>query len=181
MLITQNGGRHHDRGRWWYHAGHLANGCIIESDKDMAFPIKDLSSTSLRSTYDAEFTYYIDDVNRIAAHMGIPWEKSKDTPFGTKFRYIGLNWDILDGIVSLPHNKREKYHTVILEWLSHTTHALDEVQSLYGKLLHSCHVIPARHAYITQLEIFMGNFHSLPFQPHIPPRGTHADLEWWLI
>jgi hypothetical protein len=112
--------------------------------------------------------------------MGIPWEKSKDTPFGTKFRYIGLNWDISEGTVSLPHDKREKYRTAILEWLSHTTHALDEVQSLYGKLLHSCHVIPAGRAYITRLENFTEKVHSSPFQPRTPPRGTHADLEWWL-
>ncbi len=26
----------------------------------------------------------------------------------------------------------------------------------------------------------MGNFHDTPFQPRTPPRGTHADLEWWL-
>jgi hypothetical protein len=163
MQITQNGGWHHDGGRWWYHAGHLADGRIIESDKDMAFPIKDLSGTSLRSTHDAELTYCIDNIDRIAALMGILWEKSKDTPFGTKFRYIGLNWDILEGTVSLSHDKREKYHTAILEWLLHITHVLDKVQSLYSKLLHSCQVIPARHAYTMWLEIFMGKFYSSPF------------------
>jgi hypothetical protein len=58
-------------------------------------------------------------------------------------------------------------------------HSLDEVQSLYGKLLHACHVIPAGRAYLTRLEIFMGNFHGSPFQPRTPPKGTHANLNWW--
>jgi hypothetical protein len=178
--IKQNGGRHHDGGRWWYHAGYLADGRIIECDEDMVFPLKDLSAESPRSTQDAQFTYCIDDVDRLAAHMGIPWEKSKDVPFGTEIRYIGLDWDISKGTVSLPHDKKEKYRTAITEWMSRPTHPLDEVQSLYGKLLHACHVIPAGRAYITWLEIFMGNFHTTPFQPRTPPRATHADLEWWL-
>ena len=84
MQILQNGGRHHDGGRWWYHAGYLADSHVVESDKDMASPIKDLSNTSPRPTQDAEFTYCIDDIDRIVSHLGIPWEKSKDTPFGTQ-------------------------------------------------------------------------------------------------
>ncbi len=42
-----------------------------------------------------------------------------------------------------------------------------------------CHVMPLGQAYLTRLEIFMGNFHDTPFQPCTPPRGTDADLDWW--
>ena len=178
--ITQNGGRHHDRGRWWYHAGDLPDGHIIECDEDMAFPIKDLSSASPRSAHDTAFTYNMDDINGAAAPMGTPWETSKDVPFGTVFRYIGLEWDIEKCTVALPDDKREKYTAAIAEWESHTTHTLPEAQSLHGKLLHACHVHPAGRAYLTRLEIFLGNFHDTPFQPRTPPKGTHADLNWWL-
>jgi hypothetical protein len=179
IQITQNGGRHHDGGRWWYHAGHLPDDRIIECDEDMSFPLKDFSSASPRSNHDANFTYCIDDINRIAADMGIPWEKSKDVPFGTVIRYIGLEWDIAHRTVSLPQDKREKYHAAITDWKSRATHTLTEVQSLHGKLLHACHVFPAGRAYLTRLEIFMGNFHDSPFQPRTPPKATHNDLEWW--
>jgi hypothetical protein len=86
----------------------------------MAFPIKDLSGASPRSGHDATFTYNMDDINRVAAHLGIPWEESKDIPFGTVIRYIGLEWE------------------------SRTPHTLREVQILHGKLLHACHIFPAR-------------------------------------
>jgi hypothetical protein len=177
--ITKNGERHHDRGRWWYHAGHLPDGRIIECDEDMRYPIKDLSRASPRSDHEAHFTYSMDDIDRIAAQLGIPWEKSKDVPFGTVFRYIGLEWDITQRTVTLPKDKRDKYRDAIAEWTEHTTHTLNDVQSLYGKLLHACHVMPAGRAYLTRLEIFMGNFHDTPFQPRTPPKGTGADLDWW--
>lgn len=178
--IMQNGAQHHEGGRVWYHAGHLSDGRVIECDEDMAFPLKDLAESSPRSAYDHNFTYCMSDIDQIAANMGIPWERSKDIPFGTTVRYIGLDWDIAQHTVSLPDPKREKYRTAILEWTAVPTHALREVQSLHGKLLHACHVIPSGRAYLTRLEIFMGNFHDTPFQPRTPPKGTHADLDWWL-
>lgn len=178
--IVQNGSRHHHGGRWWYHAGDLPDGRVIECDEDMAFPVKDLSSASPRSAHEACFTYGMEDIDRIAAHLGIPWERSKDVPFGTVVRYIGLEWDITHRTVTLPGDKREKYSAAISEWVLRTTHTLPEVQSLYGKLLHACHVIQPGRAYLTRLEIFMGNFHHTPFQPRTPPKGTRADLDWWL-
>jgi hypothetical protein len=41
-------------------------------------------------------------------------------------------------------------------------------------------MFPAGCAYLMRLEIFMGNFHDTPFQPRTPPKGTHADLDWWV-
>ncbi len=61
--IINNGARHHDQGHWWYQAGHLSNGCIIECDEDMSSQLKDLSRTSPRSDYEAQFTYGINDIN----------------------------------------------------------------------------------------------------------------------
>jgi hypothetical protein len=44
--------------------------------------------------------------------------------------------------VSLGHTKKEKYLQTTEEWLAHMTHTLEDVQKLYGKLLHMCLVIP---------------------------------------
>jgi hypothetical protein len=113
---------------------------IIEGDGDMVFPLRDLSNASPRSAYEASFAYSMADINRIAAPMGLPWERSKDIPFGTQsvICYIGLEWDIAWHTVALPHDKREKYRAAISNWTARTTHTLDQVQSLYGKLLHAC-------------------------------------------
>src|SRR6266849_7611242 len=89
--IMQNGAMHHEGGRMWYHAGHLSDGRVIECDEDMAFPLKDLSASSPRSSHNAKFTYGMHDIDRIAAGLGIPWERSKDIPFGTVVCYIGLD------------------------------------------------------------------------------------------
>ena len=113
--ISQNGERHHDGGRWWYHAGELPDRRIIECDEDMFFPIKDLSEASPRAQYKEQLTYNIDDINRIAANLGIPWETSKDVPFGTVVRYIRLEWDIANHTVTLPTDKKERYRDSITE------------------------------------------------------------------
>src|SRR6266849_5041118 len=147
----------------------------------MAVPLKDLSASSPRSSHNAKFTYGMHDIDRITAGLGIPWERSKDILFDTVVRYISLDWDIASHTVALPNLKRDKYQLAILEWTAYTTHTLHDVQSLYGKLLHACHIFPVGQAYLTQLEIFMGNFHDTPFQPHTPPKGTDADLNWWLF
>src|ERR1700679_1985285 len=34
------------------------------------------------------------------------------------------------------------------------------------------HIFPAGRAYLTRLEIFLGNFHDTPFQPRTPQRNT---------
>jgi len=165
MSIIQNGARHHDGGWYWYHVGYLPDGHVIECNKDMSFPIKDLSDMSPRSAYEAQFAYSMGDIDRVAAQLGIPWELSKDVPFGTIIRYIGLEWDITCRTVALLDDKREKYKSAIAEWRAQHTHTLLEVQGLYSKLLHTCHMLPAGRAYLTRLEVFMGNFYDTPFQP----------------
>ncbi len=125
--IIQNRARHHNGGRWWYHAGDLPDGCLIVCDEDMAYPIKDLSDVSPRSTHEASFTYNMDDINRVVVHLGIPWEQSKDIPFGTVIHYIGLEWDIAQCTVVLSADKREKYKAAISQWKSSTTHTLHKV------------------------------------------------------
>jgi hypothetical protein len=115
VCIIQNGGRHHDQGQWWYHAGDLPDGRIIKWDEDMAFSIKDLSSASPRSALNTTFTYNMDDINGVAMPMGTLWKTSKDIPFGTVFCYIGLKWDIEKCTVALPDDKREKYTAAIAE------------------------------------------------------------------
>ena len=119
------------------------------------------------------------DIDALSNDLGIPWETEKDIPFSDVAPFIGFSWDLTNRTVCLPQSKKEKYLQAIQEWESKPKHVLDEVQKLYGKLLHACHVIPAGRAYLTNLEAFMGLCHDSPFCPHSPPCRTPSDLLWW--
>ena len=76
------------------------------------------------------------DIDTLSLELGISWEKDKDIPF------IGFSWDITSRLVSLPPLKKAKYLVAITEWNLSPTHNLAQTQKLYGKLLHTCHIIP---------------------------------------
>ena len=118
-------------------------------------------------------------IDAVSDSLGIPWEVEKDIPFGEVAPFIGFSWDLANRTVSLPDSKKEKYLQAILEWETKPRHTLDEAQKLYGKLLHTCHIVPAGHAYLTSLETFIGVCHDSPFRLRYPPRRTPSDLSWW--
>ena len=89
--------------------------------------------------------------------LGILWESSKDVPFSSAVPFIGFLWDLEQKSVTLPEPKKAKYRQAIHEWKKLPTHNLEETQKLYGKLLHSCHIIPQGHAYLTNLEKMMAH------------------------
>lgn len=177
--IEQNGGQKHDGGRLWFQGQLMPNGQPEEFDEDANFPLRDLSNSSPRSKEDQKYTYCMADVDNISNQLGIPWETEKDVPFQSTVPFIGLLWDLENRTVSIPGPKREKYLAAIFEWERHATHNLEEVQKLYGKLLHTCLVIPEGRAYLTNLETFMAIFHNSPFLPRHPPKFTAEDLRWW--
>ena len=119
------------------------------------------------------------DIDAVSDSLGIPWEVEKDIPFGEVAPFIGFSWDLANHTVSLPDSKKEKYLQAILEWETKPRHTLDEVQKLYGKVLHACHVIPAGRTYLTSLETFIRVCHDSPFRPCYPPRRTLSNLSWW--
>ena len=112
--------------------------------------------------------------------LGIPWEKSKDLPFAFSTTYIGLQWDLTSLSVSLSHEKRLKYTLSIQEWFLHPTHTLNNVQKLYGKLLHACLVIPAGWAFLTGLEAMLRLCNQQPFAHFSAAKGVSDNLAWWL-
>jgi hypothetical protein len=67
---------------------------------------------------------------------------------------------------------------MIVLWELHQTHTLEEVQKLYGKLLHASLIVPMGHTYLANLETMLGIFHNSPFKPHTPLCGTQDDLCW---
>ena len=120
------------------------------------------------------------NVDAISARLGVPWEHSKDIPFGNVVPFIGFEWDLDNKTVKLQEKKKQKYLSALEEWRRRATHTLDDVQRLYGKLLHTCLVVPEGRAYLTKLEKMLGVFHDTPHKPRHPPRNTDNDLLWWL-
>ena len=179
MAIQCNGEAQSLGGRVWYQGNPLPNGHQTEFDDDHSFPVADLSASSVRSEEDSKFTYNFDDINKISDALGIPWEASKDVNFTSSVTYLGFVWDLTTRTVTLSEPKRAKYLLAIMDWQKSRTHSLNEVQKLYGKLLHASHVIPAGRAYLTSLEAMLTIFGNNPFKPHTPPRHTPEDLAWW--
>jgi hypothetical protein len=173
-------GQHQQGGRLWFGGRVFEDGTTEQFDEDCRFPCKDLSLRTARSPEDSLYTYNFDDIDFFSHELGIPWELSKDMPFASTTTYIGFDWNIETYQVSLGSKKKEKYLRATEEWLSRQTHTLEEVQKLYGKLLHTCLVIPAGRAYLTELEAMLGIFHDSPFLPRSSPRGLRTDLDWWV-
>ena len=50
----------------------------------------------------------MDDIDRLSDALGIPWEKSKDSPFSFTPIYIGFEWNLNDLTVALSDKKQDK-------------------------------------------------------------------------
>jgi len=177
--IEENGGRIQKGGRVWFRGEQLPSDRVEEFAEDMSMPLHDLSARR-EETANSEYAYSMDDVDAISDKLGVPWERSKDVPFAKVVPFIGFDWDLENKMVSLQEKKKVKYLTAVEEWRRKETHTLEDVQRLYGKLLHTCLIVPEGKAYLTKLEKMLGIFHDAPHKPRHQPRHTDIDLLWWL-
>ena len=165
--------------RIWYQGCPLQDGSFKEFNKNCTCPISDLNDTTPRSQQDSRFTYAITDIDHISDALGIPWERSKDQPFSSSTVYIGFLWNLDMRTISLSPEKIDKYLCAISKWNDRSTHVLEDVQKLYGKLLHTSSLIPAGHAYLTGLERMLAICTKKPFMLHRPEKTIKDDLVWW--
>ena len=181
-VITQNGGRTHERCRIWFKGCELTDGTHEEFAEDCSRPLRDFPCPEKLAvdSDDAQYAYNFHNINSISYQLGIPWEASKDTPFSSKPVYLGFEWDLQQKTVCLTEHKRQKYTTAILQWLQSPCHPLSDVEKLYGKLSHAALVIPEGSAYLMSLQAMLGMFGDRPFMPRTQPCETTKDLDWWL-
>lgn len=168
-------------GRLWFGSMCPKVGKIRESSEDCSKPLQDLSNRSPRSDHDKRFTCNMQDIDDLSEDLGIIWQPSKDQPFRTFTTYIGFLWDIESRTVSLSPPKIDKYLTTIHKWRKRHAHILQDVQELYGKLLHACEVVPRGRAYLTGLEDMLSHCHNKPFLPHRAGSKVADDLNWWSL
>ena len=119
------------------------------------------------------------DIDLLSEELGIPWEASKDVPFCSLVPFIGFAWDLELCSVSIPPKKKDKYLATIALWGKEQTHVLNNIQKLFGKLLHASLIVPMGHAYLANLESMLGVYRDSPFKPRTPPHSTAEDLLWW--
>jgi len=176
-VILDNGGQLQTGGRLWYKGKVCPDVGAEHFAEDLSFPIQNIRDHHNQGlTYPYGFT----EIDEVTIPLGIPWETSKDVPFGSIVTFAGFSWDLDRKRVSLPESKKAKYTQAIFEWQERRTHTLEDVRKLYGKLLYTCHIIPRGRAYLTNLEKMMGTFHERPFVPRHPPKHLAEDLTWWL-
>ena len=173
-------GQRQDGGRLWYCDTTFSDGTVNEHVENCQFPCLDLSTHTPRSIEDQQYSYNFDDIDQLSDALRITWECSKDMPFVPSTKYIGLQWDLQHLTVSLTIQKKAKYIANINEWLLQPTHIINNVQKLYGRLLHASLVIPSGHAHLTGLEAMLGLCNQCPFVPYSPVKGITDDLHWWL-
>ena len=111
--------------------------------------------------------------------LGIVWALQKDQPFKASTIYIGFLWDLDRMTVSLTPEKRDKYLSAIHKWRKRQAHTLQDVQELYGKLLHACSAVPRGRAYLIHLESMLSTCGPQPFLPHRANKLLAQDLDWW--
>lgn len=169
--IQELGGRHQSGGRVWYGGKTLQDGRTEEFVEDMQFPLQILEG--------GEFSYSLEDVNKISSELGIPWETQKDRDFADEALFTGMLWSVKSYTVALAETKRLKYLAAVEDWTRKETHTLEDVQKLHGKLIHASLVAPEGRAYLTCLERMLGIFHDAPFKPRHAPRGTDFEISWW--
>ena len=167
-------------GRMWFQGRCRSNSASDEFSENCIHPlISHAKHDPNWSKHDALFTYSLHNIDLISDHLGIPWEPPKDQPFSSTTIYIGFEWNLATCTVSLSTPKTTKYLQAIADWHSHNHHVLQEVKSLYGKLLHTCTVIVRGRAYLTGLERMINLCTPKPFTPHRPVAGISEDLLWW--
>jgi hypothetical protein len=180
--IGENGGRRAKGARLWYEGGVMPDGRVEEWAEDFRFPIRDLSGAAPGdAAHNAQFTYSFADVDRIARDLGVVFAIDKNVEFATRVPFTGLEFDLATKDVGLPETKRTKYAACLKVFLAAPTLQLRHVQSLYGKLLHTCTVVPKGRAYLTGLESFIASYdNARPFLSKHLPRAARGDLDgWW--
>ena len=173
--IEENRGRLQKGGRFWFRGELTPSGLAEEFAEDMSIPLRGRSLSTRE-----EYAYSMADIDVISTQLGVPWGRTKDVPFSGVAPFIGFDWDLDRKLVSLQEKKREKYLHAVEEWRRRKTHTLEDVQKIYGKLLHTCLIVLEGRAYLTKMEKMMGIFHDTPLKPRHPPHRTDDDLLWWL-
>jgi len=136
--------------------------------------------------HDSGFSYDYDraEMLRRIAPLGVPWHDGKgDDHFLFVTTFIGFSWDIPRKLVSLPDDKRLKFHERVRRFLNdfqrHPCHLLD-IDKIHGSLCHVAFVYIDGRSRLPSLSNFASSFHNNEMITRYPPHSMMTDLNWWL-
>ena len=174
-------------------AGMIANAVVDIWNAEGVFPVpkyeddlKVFRIPSPTGTFqDGEFTYDYDraEMLRRIHPLGVPWHDEKgDDHFLFVTTFIGFRWDIPRKLVSLPEEKRLKFHECVRCFLNdfqcRPCHLLD-VKKIHGSLCHIAFVYMDGCSRLPSLSIFASSFHNNEIITRYPPHSMITDLFWW--
>jgi hypothetical protein len=122
-------------------------------------------------------------LSRISS-LFVPWHKEKgDITFSYITNFIGFRWDLPNKSVSLPEEKRLKFHNrvrIFLDCFTDHRCSLLDVQKIHGSLCHVAFVYIEGCSRLPSLSNFIASFMDNKFTRRYPPRSMITDLKWWL-
>lgn len=135
---------------------------------------------------DGDYMYNYDRATMISRieSLNVPWHAEKgDKTFVFTTIFIGFLWDIPARLVSLPEEKRHKFHEQVRRFLDafsgHRCHLLD-VDKIHGSLCHVAFVHQDGNSQLPSLSNFAASFKGNEHTTRYPPPSVFTDLKWWL-
>ena len=112
------------------------------------------------------------------------WHKDKGDPdFLYITNFIGFRWDLPNRRVSLPEEKRLKFHNrvrIFLECFTGHPCFLLDIQKIHGSLCHVAFVYTLGRSRLPSLSNFISSFMGNEFTRRYAPKSMISDLKWWL-
>lgn len=129
-----------------------------------------------------QYAYGLSELKDSVASLNIPWHETKWQDFDFTFRYVGFDWCIPDKLVSLPEEKRIKYHSLIDSFLNsfgtRSQAPLKDALKINGTLSHITFVCPEGRSYLSALSLWISKFPSRLSRRYVPA-SVVSDLRWW--
>jgi hypothetical protein len=175
-------------------AGMIANAVVNIWRAEGVFPVpkyeddlKVFHFPSQTGTFrDGDFLYDYDrsEMLRRIHPLGVPWHDEKgDDHFLFVTTFIGFLWDIPGKLVSLPEEKRLKFHERVRRFLNdfncRPCHLLD-IEKIHGSLCHVAFVYMDGCSRLPSLSNFASSFHNNELITRYPSHSMMTDLSWWL-
>ena len=130
------------------------------------------------------YDYDRDEALSRISSLNVPWHKDKgDLFFSYITNFIGFRWNLPEKLVSLPEEKRLKFHNrvhIFLDCFTGHRCSLLDVQKIHGSLCHVAFVYVQGRSRLPSLSNFISTFMDDEFTRRYPPKSMITDLKWWL-
>lgn len=121
---------------------------------------------------------FLDILERVCAHLGVPLAPEKTEGPSRKITFLGIVIDTNRGELSLPKDKMERLLLMVRQWRMKKSCTRKELESLIGSLQHACKVIRPGRSFLRRAISAL----SIAKKPHQFIRLNKefkSDMAWW--